>query len=135
MNWYKLSQLYIDIDRKEYDDNHMFNAERYFSIGQSEETQKQSFCQVWLNNNLYIKEGQTTHSALLSTLVGVRETWKLTDKIYRGWYDPVQELLSVVVPRKTVQGIDITGSDQIPEELDEKLRSHFGYKFKYVVFT
>ena len=81
MNWYKLSQLYTDIVKEEYNDPELFSAEQYFSIGQSEETQDQSFCWIYLDEHLYVRKGHTTHNLFLSSM---GRNHALIHYIYRG---------------------------------------------------
>lgn len=69
-------------------------ANLYFSIGQNEETINQSFCWIWADGKLFTKKGPTTHIAAFHSLTSN------IDNNYRGWYDPVQNLISIQFPSK-----------------------------------
>ena len=130
MNWYKkikISQYYTDIAKEDYEDNINFQANQYFSIGQNEETQDKSYCWIFINNRLFVKKGHGTHNLNFGNL------FDNIDRIFRGWYDPVQNLLSVVVPRQRGNN-SIYGEVDIPNRLDKALRRKFGNNFEYKVF-
>jgi hypothetical protein len=124
----KVAQTYEDI--VQYPDEYGEDVEsnRYFSIGQNEETINDSFCWIWINNQLHTALGPTSHN--MSFGLG-----KLTNNIhshYRGWYDPIQELLSVVAPNFSGER-GLTEND-IPSVLRRSLFRKFGEDAQLVVF-
>lgn len=123
MNWYKISQFYEDIKNNpgEYGEEH-FDANLYFSIGQNEETYSQSFCWIW-RNGLKIAQGPTTHRMSFG---------KDVDNYYRGWYDPVQKLLSVQPPSNLYNRVK--SEEDLPKVLIRSLRNKFGQDFDIKVF-
>ena len=129
MNWYKLAQYYQDVlnEQKGYNnrDKETSQAELYFSIGQNEETIGQSYCWIFVNNTLQVKKGHGSHNMFFR---GLTED---INKHYRGWDDPVQDLLSVVIPNYI--GIERTAND-VPNMLDKVLRKKFGNTFEYKIF-
>ena len=135
MNWYKkYAQLYEEINRNEFgpdkEEQERYQAEQYFSIGQNEETTDQSYCWMYVNGELLVEKGHgSSHQMLFGHLLPNREI----DKFYRGWYDPVQKLLSVVIPRKFGGIVEYDQSD-IPQVLDRELRRKFGNNFQYKIF-
>jgi hypothetical protein len=129
MNWYKESQTYEDIMQypDEYDDGNL-NAHRYFSIGQNE-TQDDSFCWIWVNNQLHVAEGPTTHGAAFGYMF---EKIREVDDYYRGWYDPTQNMLSVVTIDYK-EGIQPT-EESLPSPLRRSLYRKFGQDIQMVLF-
>lgn len=126
MNWYRLAQLYEEITKEPGESDSYFHANQYFSIGQNEETIENSYCWIWIDGRLYSKIGGT-HNRHFRHLCSQNNV----EKYYRGWYDPVQKLLSVVVPRKENLPVD---EIDIPNRLDNVLRREFGSDFRYRVF-
>jgi len=104
-----------------------YKGEQYFSIGQNE-TKSDSFCWVWRNGKLEFKKG-----GIHSDNFGIesRDGW-------RGWYDPSQELLSIVVPpsisQRTMHTRERVSLSMVPIELKNALRDQFGKRFKIKVF-
>lgn len=132
-NWYKESQFYEDIDREEYDDDdyghHTFVADQYFSIGQNEETIKDSYCWVMLDGKLLARKGGT-HSM---NFIHIMDRMGLgMDDVWRGWYDPIQQLVSIVVPHDKDDGLFT--NDRIPSILMRQLRQEFGNDFEVKIF-
>ena len=123
MNWYKISQTYEDImqNPKEYEED--LESQRYFSIGQNE-TQDQSFCWMWINNQLRIEQGGT-HNINFGHLI------KDIDHHYRGWYDSIQELISVVPP---VREKIIKFTKNLPSTLKRSLYRKFSENAEIVIF-
>jgi len=118
VNWYKQAQLYEYVNSypDEYSDD--LEAHRYFSIGQNEETIDDSFCWVWANNKLQVAKGPTTHNMSFG--------WKVVEGKFKGWYDPVQNLISVVFPRDREETrIGLTEED-IPGVIRRSLYRKFG---------
>ena len=138
MNWYKkiYSQTYQEImeNPNEYSDSEdpeHYESNRYFSIGQNEDTSGESYCWIYDGRRLRSKKGGT-HGLNFPDLF----SWKKEDDInmYRGWYDPTQKLISVVIPRQ----VGRTEKALQPESLSTKLRVALGDAFgtdnKLVVF-
>lgn len=127
MNWYKYAQLYDEVDEWYPDDDALtIYDEKYFAIGQNEETHEQSFCWAFINGRVVARRGRTH---------GSNFGHEITDKTYKGWYDPVQNLLSVAVPRRNPWEINIKYTeDDIPDHIKRALRNKFGDNFRMVVF-
>ena len=126
LNWYKFikySQYYDEIKREDYEDEDEFKAIQYFSIGQDDD-RKPGFCWIWLNDQLEVKRGKT-HPANFGFKA---------DNLFRGWYDPEQELVSVVVPRSIHDRFSTFTISDVPTGLSTALRKRFGRKFKVKVF-
>jgi hypothetical protein len=130
MNWYKKAQTYNDIIDypEEYvgEDN---EAHRYFSIGQNEETTNDSFCWIWVQNQLHVAEGPTSHGMAFGHMF---EKIRDVDNYNRGWYDPIQELISVV-STNYIEGINETEED-LPSILRRSLRRKFGQEAEIIIF-
>lgn len=130
------AQTYQDIldNPKEYygDDTKSNNAHLYFSIGQNEETIKESFSWLWDGRKLIVgSPSKTTSTPTHNMLV---HSWGLSaypDHYYRGWYDPVQKLLSFVPPPNL---LGINSEDKIPSVLRRELRRKFGNDFEIKIF-
>jgi len=129
MNWYKLAQTYQDIldYPEEYgsQDKELNNAYLYFSIGQNTETQNESFCWLWYRDKLLVKKGRGSHSGAFG--------YDKVQTSYRGWYDPIQKLLSVVIPRR-LGNFDPVSVSNIPIKLKVALMDKFGNDYKIKVF-
>ena len=126
MNWYRLAQFYEDIVKEPGETDSYFHANQYFSIGQNEETTSNSSCWIWIDDRLYSKIGGT-HNMDFGHLCPQHNV----ERYYRGWYDPEQQLLSIVIPRKVDSMVEET---DIPNSLDNVLRKKFGDDFQYRVF-
>jgi hypothetical protein len=125
----KLAQLYHEVeDFYAGEDPETLDAYRYFSIGQNEETCDEGVCWLWYNNKLLVGQSGSHRSNFGHWFNN--DNW--VDKVYRGWYDPIQELLSVLIPIRFT-GEKHTEAD-IPNALNRALRNKFGNKFEYVVF-
>lgn len=134
-NWYDLhkeAQLYEDVDEDEFEDYDDFKANQYFAIGQNEDTIANSFCWVYRNGKLEVKKGGT-HAQNFGR--------DATDH-WRGWYDPMQGLCSVVIPlfakkKKSLYQEMISeeiGEWDVPDQLKRVLKERFGL-FKILVFS
>lgn len=110
----KTSQFYNDIDEREFKDPIEFKANQYFSIGQNEETQKESFCWVWYNNQLLVKKGsrKSCHKIWVSELL---------KKHINGWYDPIQKMISFVFPSGSKKNMNYTEED-IPRYRSQSIK-------------
>jgi len=126
MNWYKTAQTLEEVRKEDYENDLAFEAAQYFSIGQNE-TLVDSYCWVFINGRLFVKKGNGTHNSNFGHL------FSNLDRIFRGWYDTTQNLLSVVVPRRYGDDSVFTEVD-IPNKLDKALRRKFGNNFEYKVF-
>jgi hypothetical protein len=100
---------YSDEDALE--DEKLEKAERYFSIGQSEDSDN-NYCWAWLNGKLQFKKGGTH---------GVNFGHDRTDKTYKGWYDTTTGMLSFVFPS------NVNGNSEydIPEKVHNALINKF----------
>jgi hypothetical protein len=134
MNWYKkiLSQNYQDImDNPDIysdpDDPEHFNSNRYFSIGQNDEGEKESYCWIWNGREFRNRIGGT-HAMNFSDIF----SWKKEDpNIYRGWADPNQKMISAVIPRISGQVTPALSPSALPTKLRVILNDYFpGYKTK-----
>ena len=54
--------------------------------------------------------------------------------IYRGWYDPVQKMISVVIPRVSGQTLPALSPESLPTKLRVTLGDHFGTDNQIEVF-
>jgi len=131
MNWYKKAQTYENITSypEEYSDN--FDAHRYFSIGQNEETTKDSFCWIWHYNELLVDKGPTTHRLSFGYLFNNKSD---VEDYYRGWYDPIQDIISVVMPKPWKPlSVKFTEND-MPSILRRSLLREFSDTAQIIVF-
>ena len=104
-----------------------YKGNQYFSIGQNDDLHKTSYCWVWRYDEIEKKIGGT-HSSNFGS--DARDEW-------RGWYDPSQELVSVVIPPRVSQRTKhtrVVNINMVPPELVKDLRNEFGDKFKIKVF-
>jgi len=127
---YKVAQTYENIMQypEEYSDGEgdgNLDAHRYFSIGQNE-TQDDSFCWIWINNQLRVAEGPTTHN------VSFRYLTENIGNYYRGWYDPTQKLMSIVVPNS--RRLAINTEEDLPSPLRRSLYREFGDDAQMIIF-
>ena len=138
MNWYKkiLSQTYQEVmeDPEHYsdlDNPDYFEASRYFSIGQNDDEEYDSYCWIFDGRKMHIKKGGT-HGMNFPNLF----SWKKEDDInmYRGWYDPEQKLISVVIPRQIGRTEQALQPESLPTKLRVALSDSFGTNNKIVVF-
>lgn len=106
-----------------------FRADQYFAIGQNE-NQKDSWCWVYLNGSIIAEQGRT-HQVHFNNLI--RQWGTTLDQIYRGWYDPVQEMISVVTPRKNGDWLK-RSVDDLPKRLVSELYHNFGLDLPVEVF-
>ena len=134
MNWYKkiLAQSYQDVmsDPETYsdpDEPDHFDANRYFSIGQNQEDGDESYCWIWNGREMRTRKGGT-HSMNFPDLF----SWKKEDpNIYRGWADPSQKLISVIIPRIPGQVAPALDPSSLPTKLRVILGDYFpGYDTK-----
>jgi hypothetical protein len=134
MNWYKkISQRLEDVSQEDYEDADMYQAARYFSIGQDEpdpedDNAKDTYCWIWIDRTLYVAKGKS-HNMQFSNIHGFN-----LDKNYRGWHDPNQNIVSIIIPRPANMNTAQYGEDDIPEQLNYELRETFGHDYRYEVF-
>jgi len=135
-NWYKniTAQTYYDIinDPETYsdpDDPEHFNANRYFSIGQNEDSEE-NYCWIWNGREMRARRGGT-HALNFSDLYS---NTKENPNIYRGWYDPSQKLISVIIPRLKGQVDPALEPESLPTKLRVILSDYFGTDNKIMVF-
>ena len=135
-NWYerhKLSQTYQDIiDNPDIysnpDDPEHYNANLYFSIGQNADDDEESYCWIWNGREMRTRRGGT-HALNFPDLFN--NNTRENPNIYRGWADPSQELISVVMPRE-IGNTDVPlGSSSLPTKLKVILGDYWpGYNIK-----
>jgi hypothetical protein len=128
MNWYKKAQSYQEIidNPEDYmmdDDPESLNAYLYFSIGQNEETYEDSFCWIFDGRKLHVKKKGTHYQNFPELHFQTRNA----PNAYRGWYDPIQKMISVVAPRQSVNGQWDKALE--PSSLPTKLRVSLGDTF------
>jgi len=132
MNWYKLAQgYYEDVSREDYEDDEIYEAEKYFSIGQNDDEeidQTKNICWIWIDNQLFTHIGPGSHQMFFRHLMGNKDV----ENFYRGWYDKSQELLSVVVTNHSA--INNLTEEDIPPIIRRTLRRTFGDNFEFKVF-
>jgi hypothetical protein len=126
MNWYKniLAQTYQQLmDNPENYDPDDYEANKYFSIGQNRNDGDDSFCWIYTSNGLEVAQGGT-HSMNFPHLFryGNQDTFSG----YRGWYDPEQKMISVIIPRRIGQVDPAAGSSSLPTRLRTSLADKFG---------
>lgn len=142
MNWYKLaSRYYDDIRRQDYDEgeegDQMFEADQYFSIGQNEdyrnpeEEYEPGVCWIFFNGRIDTAIGGT-HNMNWPHLM--KNTFiEGSNEYFRGWYDPEQNMVSVVMRRKPGDRRRFNEHD-VPSGLARKLYKTFGETIKIKVF-
>jgi len=125
----KTADMLEDIKPEDYEDSEMFQAARYFEIGQNEDD-GMGICWIIRTDGVYseiLKKKGGTHSANWGEWA--RDLW-------RGWYDPNQQLMSVVVPptepnyKKQIKQV----SDIPPHILQTIAKGFRGKKYKIEVF-
>lgn len=139
MNWYKtikLAQTYDEImdNPEEYEDSNApgyFEANRYFSIGQNSEDDEDGYCWIYDGRELRVAHGRT-HSLNFPDLFSWNTRKEFTG--YRGWYDPTQKLISVVIPRVVGQVDPALEASSLPTKLRVALSDKFGTDNELVVF-
>ena len=138
MNWYKkiLSQSYQDVinDKDSYydpDDPEYYESMQYFSIGQNEETGDDSYCWLFDGREMHVVKGGTHGMNFPEYFSWNRET---PSYIYRGWYDPIQKLISVVIPRAKGQVDPALRPSSLPTKLRVALSDEFGPDNEIKVF-
>ena len=131
MNWYlkiKLAQMYEDVvPGYEYgkdDEDGYFKANQYFSIGQNDETTDKSYCWIWTDGKLFTKKGPTSHN------MAFRGLTPNIENNYRGWYDPIQNLVSVVVPSGSGNFRYVPGAIYTEDDIPETILQALNRKFK-----
>lgn len=137
INWYKKAQSYEEVRENRqthYDDPEDLSeqiAEEYFSIGQSENEngKRPSFCWIWDGGSLFAKRGPGSHQVFF------RHLFHDVFAMWRGWYDPNQQLISIVYPeRKSSNIFDKYTDKDVPLDLKSALRKKFGTKARMIVF-
>ena len=125
----KRTSWYEDVlkQRREYEDKDQWEAYKYFSIGQDEETEKKSYWWVWNGSKLLTKKGPTTHAMAFGAYVNQMD-------FIKGVYDPVQKLCSIYVPGNKKRKYEKKSILDIPDPVSFALRKKFGEDFKFVVF-
>jgi len=137
MNWYKTAQLYEDI--KDFPEEYggkgsdEFKSYQYFSIGQNEESIEKSSCWIWVNDRLHTESGITSHNMAFGTY-GRRKLTNDIDNHYRGWHDPVQNMVSVVIPGKIYKEQYPYEEGDIPRSLVRALYKEFPNQPEIKVF-
>ena len=135
MNWYLkkiLAQNYEDVmnDPETYsdpDDPGHFDSNRYFSIGQNDVGDKESYCWIWNGREFRNRRGGTHAINFSDIYSNERED----PNIYRGWADPNQELISAIIPRASKQVDPAEGASSLPTKLRVTLGDYFpGYDIK-----
>lgn len=127
-NWYRLAKKYKDVQQQDYPTEKEFLANQYWSIGQSESV-NQSYAWIVINKRLHASNEIPSHKAV-ATRAGFAGD---IEKLYRGWYDPDQELVSIIIPRRLGVAYQVSETD-IPNTIDLTLREQFGDVFAYKVF-
>lgn len=144
MNWYKLAtRYYEDIRREDYDEglegDEYFKADQYFSIGQMQddneydegEEPEPATCWILYDGKIDTAVGGT-HNMNWPHLM--KNTWTTGgNEYFRGWYDPNQELVSVVMKRKPGDQRNFSEED-IPSSIINKLYETFGEHINIKVF-
>ena len=133
----KTAQRYEDVmaDPETYsdpEDPELFESYRYFSIGQmDEEDGEKSYCWIYDGRNLLVEQGGT-HAMNFPNLF----SWKKHGdfKGYRGWYDPNQKMISVVIPRERGQVDPALEASSLPTKLRVALADKFGTDNQIMVF-
>ena len=133
-NWYKniTAQTYYDIinDPETYsdpDDPEHFNANRYFSIGQNRESDEESYCWIWNGLEMRTRRGGT-HAM---NFPGLWRWGEEDPNLYRGWADPNQQLISVIIPRIKGQATPAFSPSVLPTKLRVILGDYWpGYEIK-----
>jgi len=145
MNWYKLilgqtyqevldnEQYYRDMEADDLDYRGYFDGERYFSIGQGDDQEYDSICWIFDGRKMHQTVGGT-HASNFPNLF----SWSKEQggHIYRGWYDPVQKMISIVAPRGNgASKWDPAPSyKSLPTRLMVSLNDNFGSDNKVEVF-
>lgn len=144
MNWYKLAtRYYEDVRRENYDEgkegDDWFEADQYFSIGQMQddyeyeagEEPEPATCWIFYNGRIDTAVGGT-HNMNWPHLM--MNTWYTGGNEHvRGWYDPNQEMVSVVMKRKPGDQRKFSEED-IPSSILTKLYKEFGEEIEIKVF-
>jgi len=142
MNWYKkiLAQTYQEImdypgAYSDPDDPEHYNAIRYFSIGQGNDVKiDDNYCWLFDGRKLHVKQGGT-YAMNFPRYFSWEKT--LAPNMYRGWFDPEQQLISVIIPRIEGQADPAFEASSLPTKLRVALSDAFdSYKTdnKIVVF-
>jgi hypothetical protein len=131
MKIYRICQYYEEVmDEGVAEHGEHFDSALYFSIGQNEETQGDSVCWIYWADELLYTRGYTSHNASFPAIIRVAGG---LDRIFRGWYDPIQKMISIVCPREPG---DHEKKDiyDVPMSLYEALEKSFCKGCKMVVF-
>ena len=144
MNWYKAAQQYYeDIRRDNYDDgkegDEMLEADQYFSIGQMQDDYEQEEGDEPEPATCWIFEGGHVDTAVGGTHnMNWPHLMKNTfiegsNEYFRGWYDPNQNMVSVVARRRSgdQRKFDV---DIVPSSLLSQLAGEFGEDISIKVF-
>ena len=93
------------------------------NAGQNENNQGESFCWIFDGNTLHVEKGGT-HAKNFPHLF----SWERQKEgyIYRGWYDPYQKMISVVIPRREGQTTPALSESSLPTKLRVALGDRFG---------
>jgi len=119
-------ETYSDPDEPDY-----FDANRYFSIGQNEETNEESYCWIFDGRQLRVKKGGT-HQMNFRDLFDFQSG--RGENLYRGWYDPIQNMISIVTPRGEGNWDPARAAASLPTRLRVALSDHFGTNNQIEVF-
>jgi len=142
MNWYKsATRRYEDIRREDYDNDRegddMFEADQYFSIGQMDdedfEGKEPEPATCWIYAHGYVDTAVGgTHNMNWPHLM--KNTFiEGSNEYFRGWYDPNQEMVSIVFRRKPGDQRKFSEED-VPSGLVNKLHNEFGERLEMKVF-
>ena len=134
-NWYKKAQNYQDIedDPETYSDPDapgMLNAYKYFAIGQDEESVDESYCWIYDGRKMHIKKGGTHYTNFPELHFRTKDD----RNSYRGWYDPIQKMISVIIPRGVGEVDPALGASSLPTKLRVSLSDNFGTDNNIKVF-
>lgn len=136
MNWYKRAQNYEEVmSNPEYytdeDNPGFFEASRYFSIGQNDDEEYDSYCWIYDGRKLYSKIGGS-HQLNFPNIFS--DDKKDNMNIFRGWYDPGQKLISVIIPRQIGRTEQALQPQSLPTKLRVALIDAFGTDNNIKVF-
>ena len=144
MNWYKLAiRYYDDIRREDYEEgkegDELFEADQYFSIGQMQddydheegEEPEPATCWIYYNEQIDTAVGGT-HNMNWPHLM--KNNWyQGGNEHIRGWYDPNQDMVSIVLRRKPGDTRKYDESE-VPKAVLRQLIREFGETIDIKVF-
>jgi len=86
---------------------------------------------MWIKNRLYTHKGQTTHAFAFGKYF---DHIRGIDNHYRGWYDPVQNMVSVAIPEHIYKKQYPYGEGDIPRSLVRTLDREFPTQPRIKIF-